>query len=66
MEEYIKIDDIRQNKKLMNLLFCRMIDLELKITEWRLTNSQSNPGAVMELRDMKKQLQTIQKIIGFS
>ena len=31
-------------------------DLEAEIAEWRTKNSQSNPGAMMDLRDMKKQL----------
>jgi hypothetical protein len=31
-------------------------DLEVEIAEWRTKNSQSNPGAMMDLRDMKKQL----------
>jgi len=30
--------------------------LEREIGDWRSKNSQSNPGAVMELRDMRKQL----------
>ncbi len=35
-------------------------DLEAEIAEWRTKNSQSNPGAMMDLRDMKKQLATHQ------
>lgn len=31
-------------------------NLEREIADWRTKNSQSNPGAVMELRDMRKQL----------
>ncbi len=30
--------------------------LEREIGDWRSKNSQSNPGAMMDLRDMKKQL----------
>jgi hypothetical protein len=33
----------------------RLHELEFDISYWRTTNSQSNPGAVMELRDMRKQ-----------
>jgi hypothetical protein len=35
-------------------------DLEKEIGDWRSKNSQSNPGAVMELRDMRKQLAVYQ------
>ena len=31
-------------------------DLQAEIADWRTKNSQSNPGAMMELRDMRKQL----------
>ena len=36
-----------------------MEDLEYKINEWKTQNSQSNPGAVLELRAMKKKLEKI-------
>jgi hypothetical protein len=35
--------------------------LEREIEEWRFHNSQSNPGAVMELRSMKKELEALKK-----
>jgi hypothetical protein len=35
----------------------RIIHLETEISAWRSKNSQSNPGAVMELRDMRKHLE---------
>jgi hypothetical protein len=38
----------------------RIFELEREIDEWRYHNSQSNPGAVMELRSMKKELTTLQ------
>lgn len=34
----------------------RIASLELEIKAWGAHNSQSNPGAVMELRSMKKEL----------
>ena len=34
----------------------RIASLELEIRMWGTHNSQSNPGAVMELRSMKKEL----------
>lgn len=35
--------------------------LEREIEEWRSHNSQSNPGAVMELRSMRKELEALKK-----
>lgn len=35
--------------------------LEREIEEWRYHNSQSNPGAVMELRSMRKELEALKK-----
>ncbi len=35
----------------------KILDLEHKIVSWSVSNSQSNPGAVMELRDWKKALE---------
>ena len=42
------------------LLARRIFELEREIEEWRFHNSQSNPGAVMELRSMKRELATLQ------
>ena len=42
----------------------KMRDLEYKIINWGASNSQSNPGAVMELRAMKKELEKIKKELG--
>jgi hypothetical protein len=39
--------------------------LEREIEEWRYHNSQSNPGAVMELRSMRKELEALKKMLGF-
>jgi hypothetical protein len=43
----------------------RMRLLEREIEEWRYHNSQSNPGAVMELRSMRKELEALKKELGF-
>ena len=43
----------------------RMRILEREIEEWRFHNSQSNPGAVMELRSMRKELEALKKELGF-
>ena len=44
-------------------LIARMLDLEYKIANWGASNSQSNPGAMMELRATKKELEKIKKEI---
>jgi hypothetical protein len=42
----------------------RIRALEREIEDWRYHNSQSNPGAVMELRAMKKELEGLKKELG--
>ena len=42
----------------------RMYALEREIEDWRSHNSQSNPGAVMELRSMKRELEMLKKELG--
>lgn len=42
----------------------RLFDLEYKICQWSVTNSQSNPGAVMELKSWKTERQKIIKELG--
>ena len=44
----------------------RIRALEREIEDWRSHNSQSNPGAVMELRAMKKELEALKKELGFT
>lgn len=39
----------------------RIATLEMEIAEWRMCNSQSNPGAMFELRSMKKELEKVYK-----
>ena len=41
----------------------RLHSLECDISHWRTTNSQSNPGAVMELRDMRKQRDRVERAL---
>jgi hypothetical protein len=53
------------DKKTSIFLTERMRDLEYKIANWGTSNSQSNPGAMMELRAMKKELEKIKKDIIF-
>jgi hypothetical protein len=51
-----------EKKGAMNAIFKRMNDLEFKIAMWN--GSQSNPGAVMDLRDMRKELEKIKRSFG--
>ena len=53
------------DKETSKNLLDRMFQLENKIVTWGSTNSQSNPGAMMDLRDMKKELEKIKRILGF-
>ena len=39
--------------------------LEREIEDWRSHNSQSNPGAVMELRFMRKELEALKKELSY-
>lgn len=48
-----------ENKK--EIILSRIFELEIKIADWGMTNSQSNPGAVMDLRSMKKELEQLKK-----
>lgn len=54
----------RMDKDISKLIE-RMFELEDSIISWGATNSQSNPGAVMELRVMKKELERIKKQLEF-
>ena len=55
----------RMEKENTEKLLDRMFELEIKIEFWGSTNSQSNPGAVMDLRALKKELDKIKKQLGF-
>jgi hypothetical protein len=55
---------IRMDENYRKLLIDKMSHLEYKIATWGATNSQSNPGAVMDLRWMKKELEKVKKELG--
>jgi hypothetical protein len=57
-KDMIKVDD-----KLRKKLFDRMMELEFDIASWGSRNSQSNPGAVMDLRDMRRKVNRIKEIL---
>jgi hypothetical protein len=54
----------RMDENYRKLLIEKMSHLEYKIATWGATNSQSNPGAVMDLRWMKKELEKVKKELG--
>ena len=56
--------DGKEEKQKTDPRFDRMVALEREIEDWRFHNSQSNPGAVMELRSMKKELEGLKKELG--
>ena len=52
---------MEDQKVIQKALARRIADLEMEIAAWRTCNSQSNPGAMMELRTMKKDLEKAYK-----
>ena len=40
----------------------RIRELQVEIASWGASNSQSNPGAVMELRSMRRELRELEAI----
>jgi hypothetical protein len=56
-------DLIKVDAELKKKLFDRMIELEMDIAMWSSRNSQSNPGAVMDLRDMRRKVNRIKEIL---
>jgi hypothetical protein len=47
----------KMEKDNVKQLLSKISDLHSEINSWGVSNSQSNPGAVMHLRWMKKQVQ---------
>jgi hypothetical protein len=62
MEAKKELKEEKQKEK--NPRLDRMYALEREIQDWRSHNSQSNPGAVMELRSMKRELEMLKKELG--
>jgi len=56
-------DMVKVDAELKKKLFDRMIELEFDIAMWSSRNSQSNPGAVMDLRDMRRKVNRIKEIL---
>lgn len=56
----------KQEKPIIDPRFKRLYELEREIEVWGSHNSQSNPGAVMELRSMRKELANLKKELGLT
>jgi hypothetical protein len=54
-----------EEKQKKDELFKKMMDLEFEIIRHSMSYSQSNPGAVMHLRDMKKELEKIKTTLFY-
>lgn len=48
-------------KRELDPRLARIMELEWEISIWRYSNSQSQPGAVMHLRFMKRELEALKK-----
>jgi hypothetical protein len=55
------LDSIEMDRK---DILSKIADLEYEISSWGATNSQSNPGAVMHLRWMKKEVQKLRQLLA--
>jgi hypothetical protein len=57
-------DMIKVDEEVKKKLWDKMVELEFEIATWGSKNSQSNPGAMMDLRDMRRKLNRIKEILG--
>ena len=48
--------------KKLEWVLTRIHELEESISRWRQRHSQSDPGAMMDLRDMRKELSTLTEL----
>ena len=55
------MSDLETMQKLLDIVLTRIEDVEDKIKSWKSKNSQSDPSAAMELRNMKKILSAQQR-----
>ncbi len=51
----------KMEKEKVNQILSKIADLDFEIRRWGSTNSQSNPGAVMHLRWMKKEIEKLRQ-----
>jgi hypothetical protein len=59
----MEMDLEKSNEGQKRIIQAEIDRLEVKIAEWRLYNSQSNPGAVWDLREMRRSLIKWQKLL---
>ena len=55
------MSDLETMQKLLDIVLTRIEDVEDNIKTWKSKNSQSDPSAMMELRNMKKVLSAQQR-----
>lgn len=55
------MSDLETMQTLLDIVLTRIEDMEDKIKSWKSKNSQSDPSAMMELRNMKKILSAQQR-----
>jgi Na+-transporting NADH:ubiquinone oxidoreductase subunit NqrC len=55
------MSELETMQKLLDIVLTRIEDVEDKIKTWKSKNSQSDPSAAMELRNMKKVLSAQQR-----
>jgi len=56
------MSDLETMQKLLDIVLTRIEDAEDKIKSWKSKNSQSDPSAVIELRNLKKTLSAQQRV----
>ena len=56
------MSDLETMQKLLDIVLTRIEDAEDKIKTWKSKNSQSDPSAAMELRNLKKMLASQQRV----
>lgn len=54
------------DKQTVNQLLVKISDLQSEIDSWGSSNSQSNPGAVMHLRWMKREVQKLRIRLNYT
>jgi hypothetical protein len=63
LELFMKELEKPKQRTLREQLIRRLVHLECEIMTWGESHSQSNPGAVMELRSMKKEVEEIEDLL---
>lgn len=56
------MSDLETMQTLLDIVLTRIEDVEDKIKSWKSKNSQSDPSAALELRNLKKTLSAQQRV----